>query len=107
MKKLVFAICMLFGAVAVNAQDSTSTQSPTDPTATSTQSSTVLQEQGRTKIKSQDLPEAVKSSLEGQEFRGWLVSSAYKMDSASQAVKGEAAAARSIGQYHNWFYNSR
>lgn len=82
MKKLVFAVCMMFGAVVVNAQDSTSTQSPTDPTSTS-QESTVMQDQGRVKIKSQDLPDAVKSSLESQEFRGWLVSSAYKMDAAS------------------------
>jgi hypothetical protein len=84
MKKLVFAVCLAFGAVVVNAQDTTSTQSPTDPSATEQSQSTTpgLQEQGRVKIKSQDLPDAVKSSLEGQEYRGWLVNSAYKMDSS-------------------------
>lgn len=87
MKKLVFALCMFFGAVAVvNAQDTTSTQSPTDPSipqTETTQDQPGMQEDGRVKIKSQDLPDAVKSSLESQEYRGWLVNSAYKMDAAS------------------------
>lgn len=83
MKKLVFALSMFFGAVVVNAQDTTSTTSPTDPTATQTQTSTTMQDEGRVKIKSQELPDAVKSSLESQEYRGWLVNSAYKMDAAS------------------------
>jgi hypothetical protein len=86
MKKLVFAVCMIFGAVVVNAQDSTSTQSPTDPTI-STESTMTQEQQGRTKIKSQDLPDAVKSSLESQEFRGWLVSSAYKMDASTNITE--------------------
>lgn len=93
MKKLVFAVCMLFGGVAlVNAQDTTSTQSPTDPTVTQpSTASTSSQEEGRVKIKSQDLPDAVKSSLEGQEFRGWLVNSAYKVDgSASGSSTSES-----------------
>lgn len=88
MKKLVFALSMFFGAVViVNAQDTTSTSSPTDPTVTEQTStaSTSSQEDGRVKIKSQDLPDAVKSSLEGQEFRGWLVSSAYKVDGSAQS----------------------
>ncbi|HYG03759.1 MAG TPA: hypothetical protein VD927_15025 [Chryseosolibacter sp.] len=97
MKKLVFAVCMLFGAVGiVNAQDSTSSQSPTDPTSTSQpsemnqdeSSDVAMQEDGRVKIKSQDLPDAVKSSLEGQEYRGWLVNAAYKVESASNASAG-------------------
>jgi hypothetical protein len=90
MKKLVFALCMFFGAVVVvNAQDSTSTTSPTDPTMPSqTESNTSLEDQGRVKIKSQELPDAVKSSLESQEYRGWLVNSAYKMDAASNSATG-------------------
>jgi hypothetical protein len=90
---------MLFGGVAlVNAQDTTSTSSPTDPTMTEesqtsqpSTASTSSQEEGRVKIKSQDLPDAVKSSLEGQEFRGWLVNSAYKVDgSASGSSTSES-----------------
>ncbi|HYC85474.1 MAG TPA: hypothetical protein VEB86_09640 [Chryseosolibacter sp.] len=86
MKKLVFALCMFFGAVVVvNAQDTTSTPSPTDPTSTQSPAESPTQDQGRVKIKSQDLPDAVKSSLESQEYRGWLVNSAYKMESSSDA----------------------
>jgi hypothetical protein len=81
MKNSVFAFCMLFGA-AVYAQDSTSTTSPTDPTST-TPSTSMAQEDGRVKIKSQDLPDAVKKSLEGQDFRGWLVNSSYKVKSSN------------------------
>lgn len=84
MKKLLFAVCAMFGAVAVNAQDSTSTSAPATQGSTSSQGM-AMQEDGRAKIKSQELPEAVKSSLESQEFRGWLVSSAYKMDGVSSS----------------------
>jgi hypothetical protein len=97
MKKLLFAFCMTLGTAAfVNAQDTTSTQSPTDPTsttptpteqpaATETPSTAATQEDGRVKIKSQELPDAVKKSLESQEYRGWLVNSAYKLDGASSS----------------------
>jgi hypothetical protein len=98
MKKLVFALSMLFGAVVVvNAQDTTSTTSPTDPTVTEqpSQASTSSQEDGRVKIKSQDLPDAVKSSLEGQEFRGWLVNSAYKVDNSSMSGQTETGSSTS------------
>jgi hypothetical protein len=89
MKKLVFALCMVFGAVAVvNAQDSTTTTSPTDPTSTSQAPNSSMEDQGRVKIKSQELPDAVKSSLESQEYRGWLVNSAYEMDAASDQNAG-------------------
>jgi hypothetical protein len=95
MKKLVFAFCMLFGAVVVvNAQDSTSTKSPSDPTSTTqTQnpSTGYKQEDGRMKIKSQELPDGVKSALESQEYRGWLVNSAYKMEGASNSSTGSSA----------------
>lgn len=102
MKKIVFAFCMMFGAVVmVNAQDSTSTTSPTDPTSTSQQDQTqpstdvALQDEGRVKIKSQDLPDAVKSALEGQEYRGWLVNSAYKVDAAANASTGQTSSGQS------------
>ena len=83
MKKLLFAMCFLFGtAVAVNAQDTTSTTTPTDPTV----ATQVEQDQdGRVKIKSQDLPDAVKKSLESQEYRGWLVNAAYKVEASANA----------------------
>lgn len=90
MKKLLFAFCAMFGAVAVNAQDTTSTSSPSSQGMASPQGM-AMQEDGRVKIKSQELPEAVKSSLEGQEFRGWLVSSAYKMDDAATSGTGSTS----------------
>lgn len=104
MKKLVFAVCMLFGGVVlVNAQDSTSTSSPTDPTMTEesqtsqpSTASTSSQEEGRVKIKSQDLPDAVKSSLEGQEFRGWLVNSAYKVDGSASGSSTSSSDSTSV-----------
>jgi hypothetical protein len=99
MKKLVFALCMVFGAVAVNAQDSTSTSSPTDPSTStqSTQATTGMEDQGRVKIKSQELPDAVKSSLESQEYRGWLVNSAYKVDAASNSSVGSTSESSTSG----------
>lgn len=105
MKKIVFAFCMMIGAVAVNAQDSTSTTSPTDPTSTTPQTEqtqpatdVAMQEDGRVKIKSQDLPEAVKSSLESQEYRGWLVNSAYKLDAASNvSTEGQTSSQSQSG----------
>lgn len=102
MKKLVFALSMFIGgAVAVNAQDTTSTTSPADPTSTPTESpmyqtpSAGMQEDGRVKIKSQDLPEEVKSSLESQEYRGWLVNGAYKLDAATGNADGSINATNS------------
>jgi hypothetical protein len=90
MKKLVFALSMLFGAVAVNAQDSTSTTTPNDPSVQmqSTTPTSATEDQGRVKIKSQELPDAVKSSLESQEYRGWLVNSAYKVDGSANSSVG-------------------
>jgi hypothetical protein len=110
MKKLVFALSMFIGAVAVNAQDTTTTASPTDPTSTessttqpstTTESSTsstttqpatdatsIAQEDGRVQMKSQDLPEGIKEALEGQGYTGWLISSAYKVDAASTGATG-------------------
>ncbi len=75
MKKLMFAFCFIFGGlVAVNAQDTTSTQRQTQqyPTTTS------QDDQDRERINSRDLPDPVKRSLEATEYRGWLVNAAYK-----------------------------
>jgi hypothetical protein len=80
MKKLMFAFCFMFGGlVAVNAQDTTSTsqQNPQYPT------STQQEDQDREKINSRDLPDAVKRSLEAQDYRGWLVNAAYKTKGVS------------------------
>jgi hypothetical protein len=73
MKKLMLAFALVLGGLAVYAQDTTST----DQTQTQQQYPT-MQDQDREKINSRDLPDAIKRSLEGQEYRGWLISGAYK-----------------------------
>jgi hypothetical protein len=74
MKKLMFAFCFFFGGlVAVNAQDTTSTDTQNQQQYPTTQG-----DQDRERINSRDLPDAVKRSLEGTEYRGWLVNAAYK-----------------------------
>jgi hypothetical protein len=76
MKKLTLAFCLLVGGIfAANAQDTTSTQQQQYPT----QGAQSSDQDGREKINSRDLPDAVKRSLEGTEYRGWLINSAYKM----------------------------
>jgi hypothetical protein len=68
----------MLGGLAVYAQDTTST----DQTQTQQQYPT-MPDPDREKINSRDLPDAVKRSLEGQEYRGWLVSGAYKSKGVS------------------------
>src|SRR5687767_2166952 len=94
MKKIMFALCFMFGGVvavtAQDAQDTTSNQYRTetqnqdpsqaqDPSQSQEQSQYAQgQDQDRERIQSTELPEEVKRSLENQEYRGWLISGAYK-----------------------------
>jgi hypothetical protein len=69
MKKLMFAFLALFvSVVAVNAQE---TPSPSNEAVS-------VQQDEKVKIKSEELPEAVKKSLEAQEYKGWLINAAYQ-----------------------------
>lgn len=99
MKKVIFASLALLGSVAlVNAQEATPTQesnkateavtpapAPQDQVAPAAQDQTapaVAETQDeKTKIKSEELPEAVKKTLEAQEYRGWLIDAAYHVKS--------------------------
>ena len=73
MKKLMLAFCLLFAGVAfVNAQDTTQTQSPTQPAMEQSG------DQDRQLIQASELPEAVRTSLQSQDFSGWTVSQAYR-----------------------------
>jgi hypothetical protein len=92
MKKLMFASLALLGSVAlVNAQDAPApaptqdavapapTQDAATPTPAPTQDAVATPEPAqddKAKIKSEELPEAVKKSLEAQEYRGWLINGA-------------------------------
>lgn len=84
MKKLLLGFCFMFGGlVAVNAQDTTSTQQQTQQYPTSTAQD---DDQDRERINSRDLPDAVKRSLEATEYRGWLVNAAYKSTGVADAA---------------------
>jgi len=73
MKKVMIAAAALLGSVAfVNAQ-----QTPTESN-NAVAAPAEVQQGEKVKIKSEELPEAVKKSLEAQEYRGWMISSAYK-----------------------------
>lgn len=71
MKKLMFAFVAMLGSVAfVNAQDESNNAKAPE--------TTVQQQDEKVKIKSEELPEAVKKALETQDYRGWLIDAAFK-----------------------------
>ena len=82
MKKLMFASLALLGSVALaNAQEATPQES-NQATETAAPAPAAAEEQDdKTKIKSEELPEAVKKALEAQEYRGWLIDAAYHVKS--------------------------
>jgi glucose/arabinose dehydrogenase len=70
MKKVMFAMLALCASVvAVNAQE--------NPAPAPSTSAVAPQQDDKMKIKSDELPEAVKKSLEAQEYKGWLINAAY------------------------------
>jgi hypothetical protein len=111
MKKIMFALCLFGGSVAVvsaqDTQDTTSNQYRTETQQDTTgQSQDQMsqdqmsqgqdqlgqsQDQDRERIQSTELPDAVKRSLEGQEYRGWLVNGAFKATGASDASSSSSA----------------
>lgn len=106
MKKVMFALCFMFGGIAVvtaqEKQDTTSnqyrteTQSPdmqsqdgqsqdslSQDSQTQSQSQSqypqdAMAQQDRERIQATELPDEVKRALEGEEYRGWLISGAFK-----------------------------
>ena len=87
MKKLMFASLALLGSVALaNAQEATppqeSTQATEAPAPAATETVAPADQDDKTKIKSEELPEGVKKSLEAQEYRGWLIDAAYHVKSS-------------------------
>jgi hypothetical protein len=92
MKKLVLAFSLVIGGLAVYAQDSTSTTTPRQQQYPTTNSSSTMgqDDQDREKINSRDLPDAVKRSLEGTEYRGWLVNAAYKSKGVEGSMSGDS-----------------
>jgi hypothetical protein len=78
MKKIMLSLCLVLGGLAVaNAQtDTTSTSTQTQ--TTDTQVSTDQEDQDRQEIQVSELPEAVRTQLESQDYSGWTVSTAYR-----------------------------
>ncbi len=89
MKKLMLALCMLFGGVAfVNAQNQ-------DQSSPSTQTETMDQptDQDRQPIQASELPDAVRTQLQSQDYTGWTVAQAYRgthADASDQTKTTEA-----------------
>jgi hypothetical protein len=93
MKKVMFALCFMFGGVvalkAQQNQDTTSNQYRTETQSQYPQDAQ-SQDQDRERIQSTELPDEVKRSLEGEEYRGWLISGAYKAKGASDQSSMES-----------------
>lgn len=95
MKKVMFALCFMFGGiVVVSAQDTTSTQYRNQTETESqygqdAQSQNEYQQQDRQRIQSTDLPDEVKRTLEGEEYRGWLVSGAFKAKATESDMQSQ------------------
>lgn len=69
MKKLMFAFAAMLGSVAfVNAQEGSDNIKTPE----------TVQQDEKVKIKSEELPDAIKLALETQDYRGWLIDAAYK-----------------------------
>jgi len=82
MKKLMFACLALLGSVAlVNAQEATPAPAPQESNEAVAPAPDAQDQEDKTKIKSEELPDAVKKSLEAQEYRGWLIDAAFHVKS--------------------------
>lgn len=82
MKKVMFALCFMFGGVVVvnaqqDQQDTTSNQYRTETQSQYPQDA-MSQDQNRERIQATELPDEVKRTLEGEDYRGWLISGAFK-----------------------------
>jgi hypothetical protein len=89
MKKLLFAIGLMFGgAVIVNAQDTTS------QTKSQTETQVSTQDEQREKVSVSDLPAPIKTALENKNYQNWTVSSAYKTRMTSPANTDAATDAK-------------
>lgn len=75
MKKVILSLVVLLlaGATFANA-------SMISPTAAATQQ----QQEDKMKIKPEELPDAVKTTLQSADYKGWAISAAYHLKSADQ-----------------------
>ena len=99
MKKVMFALCFMFGGIvaviAQDTQDTTSNQYRTEtesqyPQDAQAQQQGLQYQQDLERIQSTELPDEVKRALEGQEYRGWLISGAFKAKSGDDQSSMES-----------------
>ncbi|HEY3403411.1 MAG TPA: hypothetical protein VGK59_08500 [Ohtaekwangia sp.] len=75
MKRIMFMLVALVASVAVQASVVGINEM---------KSQAQVAQDDRVKIKAEELPETVKKSLEAEEYRGWLISSAHHIKSKDQ-----------------------
>lgn len=80
MKKLLLAVGLMFGGAAfVNAQNTTDSTSTQSQQTTQDQSSMSHDQDDKgVQIQVSELPQAVQSKLQSQDYQGWVVSSAHR-----------------------------
>jgi len=86
MKKVMFTLCFMLGGIVVTAQEAQDTTSNQYRTETQSQNPQDGLAQDRERIQSTELPDEIKRSLESQEYRGWLVSGAFKAKASDQSA---------------------
>lgn len=75
MKKLLFVMIAMAGsAVAANAQEVTQDSTSSNATETTVPAAG---DDAKAQIKAEELPAAVKQTLEDQEYKGWIINAAY------------------------------
>jgi hypothetical protein len=83
MKKLMFAFCFMLGAaIAVNAQDTTSTKQGAGSSGYNTETDYTDKEA----IASTELPSIVTEQLQSQDYVGWTVGQAYRKEKDGKTV---------------------
>lgn len=80
---------MFGGIVVLSAQDTQDTTSNQYRTESQSQYPQDLgQQQDRERIQATELPDEVKRALEGEEYRGWLISGAFKSQASAEQSMG-------------------
>lgn len=100
----MFALCFTFGGIVVlSAQDTQDTTSNQYRTETQSQypQDIGLSQPDRERIQSTELPDEVKRSLEGEEYRGWLISGAFRSQATAEQSMGADTASTDFNQQGN------
>lgn len=100
----MFALCFTFGGIVVlsaqDTQDTTSNQYRTEMRSQYPQDIGMGQPD-RERIQSTELPDEVKRSLEGEEYRGWLISGAFRSQASAEQSMGADTTSTDFNQQGN------